>query len=227
MFPLFIYILIVFINVINIEEVKLSLGWVLKCYFILSFYRCCSLTVTNLNILYFSVSDQKLVSEQANEAEEDGAGRPGSRLPGQRRLSLHALPQGAGVQAGPLPQIPLSSSSTGGSSHRFLPPPTQPTVQLPSAQCLHSASGLFLPVQQPPSSRAALHHDSAHGILPNLSSVLLTLPVKSCGRDCETRWNWILYWNRKCFYLILKGSKLNSLWETLHIHCREAQNQMK
>lgn len=136
-----------------------------------------------LIFFFFPVSDQKLVSEQADEAEEDGAGRPGSRLPGKRHLSVHALPQAAGVQAGPLPQVPLSSSSssssTGGPGCCFLLPPTQPAVQLPSAQCLHTAPGLFLPVQQPPRGHAAPHHDSTRGILPDLSPVLLTLPVKT------------------------------------------------
>lgn len=38
-----------------------------------------------------SLADQKLVPEQANEAKEDGAGRSGSRLPSECRLSVDAL----------------------------------------------------------------------------------------------------------------------------------------
>lgn len=117
-------------------------------------------------------SDQKLVPEQADEAEEDGAGRPGSRLPGKRRLSVDALPRAAGLQTGTLPEVSLSSR-TGGSGRCLVRPSTRSAVRLPSAQRPHTAPGLFLPVQQPPRSHAALCHDSPHGLLPDLSSVLL------------------------------------------------------
>lgn len=123
---------------------------------------------------YFSSSDQKLVPEPADEAEADRAGRPGSRLSGERRLSADALPGAAGVPAGSVPEVPLGSSSgSRGPVCCLLRPPTRPAVQLASAQRLLSASGLFLPVQQPPWSHAALHHASAHGLVPVLPSVLL------------------------------------------------------
>lgn len=125
--------------------------------------------------IFFFFPDQKLVPEQADEAEEDGAGRPGSRLPGQRRLSADALPRAAGLQAGALLQVSLSS--TGGPGCSLLRPPTRPAVQLPSAQRPHSAPGLLLPVQQPAGGHAALCHNPTHGLLPDLPSVLLTLSL--------------------------------------------------
>lgn len=142
---------------------------------------------------YSSSSDQKLVPEPADEAEADRAGRPGSRLSGKRGLSVDALPGAAGVPAGPVPEVPLGSgSSSRGPVSCLLRPSTRPAVQLPSAQRLHSASGLFLPVQQPPRSPAALHHASAHGLVPGLPSVLLIPPgpMSLCCHfhlHCETK----------------------------------------
>lgn len=132
-----------------------------------------------LSLLWLFLSGEDLVPEQEDEAEEDGAGCPGSCLPGKRRLSVDALPRAAGLQTGTLPEVSLccssSSRSTGRPTSCLLCPSTQPAVQLPSAQCLHSAPGLFLPVQQPPRSHAALCHNSTCGLLPDLPSVLLTL----------------------------------------------------
>ncbi len=122
----------------------------------------------------FLFSDQKLVPEQADEAEEDGAGRAGSCLSGKRRLSIDALPRAAGLQAGSVPAVSLSPSSRGPGCC-LLRPSTQPAVRLHPAQCLQSAPGLFLPVQQPPRSHAALGLDSALELVPAVSSVLLTL----------------------------------------------------
>lgn len=45
----------------------------------------------NLNIFCLP-TDQELVSEQTDEAKEDGAGRPSTRLPSQRGITAHALP---------------------------------------------------------------------------------------------------------------------------------------
>lgn len=122
--------------------------------------------------------DQKLVPEQANEAEEDSAGCFGSCLPGQRCLSVHALPWAAGLQTGALPQVSLhcTSGSTRSAAYCFLRPSTRPAVQLPCAQCLQPAPGLLLPVQRPAyRSRAPHRLDSSDRLLPNLLSVLLTL----------------------------------------------------
>lgn len=129
--------------------------------------------------------DQKLVPEQEDEAEEDGAGCFGSCLPGQRCLSVHALPWVAGLQTGALPQVSLccTGGSTRSAASCFLRPSTWPAVRLLSAQCLQPAPGLLLPVQRPAyRSRAPHRLNSSDGLLPNLLSVLLTL---SSGHSTE------------------------------------------
>lgn len=133
----------------------------------------CSVKNVCLMAFFFFLSDQKLVPEQEDEAEENGTGCLGSCLPGKRCLSVDALPQAAGLQTRALPQVSLCSSSIRGPVPCILCPASQSAVQLPSAP------GLFLPVQQPPGSHAAFCHKSACGFLPNLPSVLLTLsPVQ-------------------------------------------------
>lgn len=137
--------------------------------------------------------DQKLVPEQADETEEDGAGCLGSCLPGQRCLSVHALPWAAGLQAGALPTVSLCCTSgyCRSAASCFLRPSTRPAVQLPPAQCLQPAPGLLLPVQRPAyGSRAPDCLDSSDGLLPSLPSVLLTL---SSGH-CREAWQ-LLYSN--------------------------------
>lgn len=137
--------------------------------------------------------DQKLVPEQADEAEEDGAGCLGSCLPGQRCLSVHALPWAAGLQAGALPKVSLhcTSGCSRSAASCFLHPSTQPAVQLRSAQCLQPAPGLLLPVQRPAYGSHAPHRlNSSDWFLPSLPSVLLTL----FSGHCREAWQ-LLYSN--------------------------------
>lgn len=125
---------------------------------------------------FSSISDPKLVPEQADEAEEDSAGRPRPCLPGKCGLSVYALSWAADIQARAVPQI------SGGPGCCLVCESTQPAVQLSSARRLNAASGLILPVQQPAGGDAALCHNPTHGLLSNLPSVLLVLLWTSCSR---------------------------------------------
>lgn len=115
----------------------------------------------------FLLSDQKLVPEPADEAEALGSGRPGARLPGQRRLAVPAPPRAAGLQARALRQTP-----PGG--RRPLQHPYQPALRLPADQHLRSVPGLLLPAKRPPRGPAAPRFRSPVGVVSHLPPVLLS-----------------------------------------------------
>lgn len=58
-----------------------------------------------MDFFLINFSDQKLVPEQEDEAEEDDAGRAGSCLSDERCPSAPALSRAAGLQTGALPQV--------------------------------------------------------------------------------------------------------------------------
>lgn len=139
--------------------------------------KCVYIQLGNLaSWISINLSDQKLVPEQEDEVEEDDAGRAGSCLSGKRCPSVHALPRATGLQTWAIPQVyPRhgGSSCTWGPNCCLLHSSTQPAVQPSPAQCVHSASRLILPVQQPPRSCGAPSNNLTDGLLPNLHTVLL------------------------------------------------------
>ncbi|XP_061553931.1 ventrally expressed dharma/bozozok antagonist isoform X5 [Phycodurus eques] len=111
-------------------------------------------------------TDPKLVPEPPHEAEEDGAGRPGARVAGQRRVALCALPRrAAGVPTGGVRPLPLAGVAAPRRLRRRL---RSPAARRP-VRLGRLAAGLALPIW-----RRAPSSSPPGGVLPGVPAVLLT-----------------------------------------------------
>lgn len=127
-----------------------------------------------------SLSDQKLVPEPEDEAEEERAGCSGSRLSGQHGFSLPVLPWAAGLPGRALHPVPHCSRW----DPCLLPSSSQPSVHVPSAQHLRFVPGLLLPRS---------HAASGQRSVPDLPSVLLMVLLSS-SQFVRTRWFMVGAW---------------------------------